>query len=469
MKKITIAAFTLSLFFGENVGAKDSLENSTEAKKSKNYYVDARSYGTKPETDPPAYVNSLDKTGIKEFKNVDWLDVGLQYRARLEHRDNDFRRSRDAVDDPLLSRARAYFAVKNILDPFRLTVEFQDSRKFGGKFPSDNNDVNKLEFIQAYGELYLKNGLGKERPISVRVGRMAFEVLDRRLIARNEWRNTTNNFQGIRALFGSNQNDWQLDTFALQPIIRQTIDTDPADKSQWFYGTILNWRRWSDVVTLQPFYLKLDQQSINSAIPRRNISSGGLRGYGLIGNTAFDYDLMGVYQFGNSGSQVHRALGGVAELGYTFDHKWKPRLSENFGYASGDANPSDSKNQRFEKLFGFGRPWSSNDYFQFENIQALKTRLELTPSKKLRGDVGYNAYWLASRSDRWNKANLRDNKGASGNFIGSEVDARVRYKLTSNLDSTVGYAYFKPGKFTRNVSRNNPSNFLYVELTWSLF
>ncbi len=468
MKKVTIAAFMLSLFFGESILAKESVENSTEPKKVKNYYVEAKSYGTKPETDPPAYVNGLDKSGIKGFEDLKWLDVGLQYRVRLEHRDNDFRRDVNSVDDPLLSRARAYLAVKDILDPLRITLELQDSRRFHGKFAHDDRDVDKLEFIQSYGELYFKNALGENRPISIRAGRMAFEVLDRRLIARNEWRNTTNNFQGVRALFGQNKNDWQLDTFALQPITRLLYDVDRPNKSQWFYGAILNWRRWSESVTLQPFYFKLDQKS-TSAAAARNIDSAGLRGYGVIGNTAFDYDFMGVYQFGNSGNQVHRAFGAVTELGYTFDHKWKPRLSENYGYGSGDETSTDRKNQRFERLFGFARPWSSNDYMQWENIHSLKTRIEIQPVKKLRIDSGYSLYWLASNSDRWNSANLRDNKGKSGNFIGHEFDIRTRYKITPNLEGNVGYAYFKPGEFTRETGRNNTSNFLYLELTWSLF
>ena len=468
MKKLTLTAIALFSLYGESSLADDLEKN----KNSKNYYVDAKSYGTKPESDPPAYVKSLDKTGIEAFKDLTWLDVGLQYRARFEHRDNDFRRSSDVVDDPILSRTRAYFAVKDILDPLRLTFEIQDSRRFHSQFTADDSDVNNPEFVQSYAELYFKNALGStggdQRPISIRAGKMAFEVLDRRLVARNEWRNTTNNFQGVRAIFGQNTNDWQVDTFSLQPIVRLPHKRDDVNDNQRFSGVIINWRRWSDLVTLQPFYFRLDQKDSSTSVGRK-IHVTGLRGYGVIPNTAFDYDLSGIYQFGNNGVEVHRASAAIAELGYTFTHKWKPRLSENYGYASGDENPTDLKSQRFERLFGFARPWSNNDYFQFENIEAAKTRLEIQPIKDFRFDAGYSLYWIASSSDRWNKANLRDRKGKSGDFIGSEFDFRARYEVNANLDANLGYAYFEPGEFTKNVSRDNPSNFVYLELTWSLF
>jgi hypothetical protein len=202
---------------------------------------------------------------------------------------------------------------------------------------------------------------------------------------------------------------------------------------------------------------------------KRTVNSEGLRGYGVFGKSGFDYDFISVFQQGNNGNKVVRAFGGVAELGYSLKHNWQPRFSFNYGYGSGDSNPSDSKDQRFEKLFGFGRPWSANDYFQWENIKAAKTRIEIKPTKKLRADGGYSNYWLSSNTDRWNKANLRDKSGKSGDFIGYEYDARLLYKINNHLDSTLGYAYFAPGGFTKSVARSNPSNFFYLELVWSLF
>jgi hypothetical protein len=464
--KLKLIATVLFLVSYETLAAE--VQNEKEAAKEKNYYVEAKSYSTTPESDVPKYVRQLDKTGIDAFKNINWIDAGLQYRVRFEDRKNDFRRLVDVEDAPVLSRTRAYFAIKDIIDPLRFSIELQDSRKAHSKFPQDGSDVNKLDFIQAYAELHFKDVFGSKRPVSVRAGRMSFEVLDRRLVARNEWRNTSNSFQGFRTIIGKNENDWQIDSFALQPLQILSEETDHRINGQWFYGSILNWRRWSDIITLQPFYFRLDQNQTKT-LTKKNVNSPGIRAYGLIGKTNFDYDLIGVYQFGQNGTQSNHAYGYVAEIGYSFDHKFKPRLSVNYGYGSGDQNPTDNQNQRFEKFFGFGRPWSSSDYLQWENIESLKARIELKPTKLLKFDAGYSSYKLASSTDRWNKANLRDKKGLSGDSIGNEIDSRIIYKITPNLEGNIGYSHFTPGRFTKEVGRDKPSDFVYLELTWSLF
>ncbi len=178
------------------IQAQDSLQSA--------YYVEAGSYGTKRETDPPSYVRNISKTGLKGTENIDWLDVGLDYRARFEIRHQDIRRPEIVTDYPLLLRSRAYLGVKNLTDPFRFAIEFEDAHRVNGKFAPDNRDFNRAELIQAYAELHFKEALGEDdlgnsRPIFIRFGRQAFEFLDRRLIALNSWRNTTNNFLGVRA------------------------------------------------------------------------------------------------------------------------------------------------------------------------------------------------------------------------------------------------------------------------------
>lgn len=91
------------------------LEQRAAKRAANGYYVERKSYGTGRETEPPRYVKQLNKTWLKDydaFSDIDWLDIGLDYRIRYEKRDNDFRRGRDTIDDPILLRTRAYVAVK---------------------------------------------------------------------------------------------------------------------------------------------------------------------------------------------------------------------------------------------------------------------------------------------------------------------------------------------------------------------
>lgn len=498
------------------------LEEKAAKLASNGYYVERKSYGTGRETEPPRYVRQLNKTWLKDydgFEDIDWLDVGLDYRFRYETRDNDFRRGRDTIDEPILLRTRGFVAIKNILDPLRFTLEVEDARRNHSQFTRefDTRDVNYAEPIQAYAELYFKetplgkDDLGNERPISIRAGRHAFEYTDRRLLARNEWRNTTNNFQGVRTIIGQQKNDWQLDLLALKPVQRFTNKLDEVDHAQNFYGVIGDWRRWSEVVTLQPYYYLLKQDGgevkytqNGSAIAAnqkidREIHTAGLRAYGVLGKSGFDYDASYAKQWGhqdrlnNAGRFIaeldHDAYAYNAEIGYSIKHPWKPRFSAFYGVASGDKNATDGKNERFERLFGFARPWSNNDYFQMENLKAPKVRVEFEPQvswlEGLKIDAGYSWYYLDSARDRWNGAGLRDNRGLSGKDVGEEVDVRVRFPINKYIGVNLGYAHFWAGDFTKDTTaragaptggtnqadpnRRDHSNFFYTEISISAF
>jgi hypothetical protein len=469
---------------------------SDASKKSASYFKPSSSYGTQPDSDPPRYVRNLSKIGVEAFKDITWLEIGFEHRTRYEFRSNDIRRTQFLIDEPFLLRSRGYLGIKEILDPLRGAVEFQDSRRYNGHFPRDDRDWDQYDLIQAYGELYFKGALGEDphqqqRPVRFRAGRMAYETLDRRFIARNEWRNTTNAFEGFRITLGQEANNWEIDTWAYQPVKRLIDDFDQRTQNVWFYGVIGHWREWSDIITLQPYYMGLVQdgskgQPGNGQIDRE-IHAPALRGYGKIPNTNLDYDFNLIYQFGQNGGQRHEAHGYTLEAGYTFAHSWKPRFSVFYGYATGDRHPNDNIDNRFERFFGFARPWSADDYIVFENIKAPKIKLEFQPAKDLRIDGGYSWYWLASSTDRFN--NLldgnnsairnpgfnRDPSGQSGDFIGHNFDIRARYRFTDNINATVGYSHFTAGEFTRNrqlagVGKSpGTSDFFYVEVVLTAF
>lgn len=449
-----------------------SLSSAAE-KEKETYYRAPQSYSTTRDPDVPRYARPASDTGWDALNMADWLDLGLDYRFRYEHRDDDLRRDRAQLDEPLLHRTRAYVGIHDVLDPFRFAVEIQDARRYNSDFPRDNRDVNEFQIIRLYAELYFEqalgvDALGNKRPLSLRYGIHNFEFLDRRLIGNNQWRNTANAFQGFQGALGQESNDWQLDLLAVQPLQRELYTWDEPVRDQWFYAAIGHWRRWSDIITLEPYYLAL-HQSAYEGVAERLVHSPGLRGYGTVGKTGFDYDFSFTCQFGSNGSQDVKAYAGTAELGYRFEQPWSPRLSLFYGYASGDRDPNDNEDNRFERFFGFGRPWSANDYIVYENISTPKLRLELTPNKKLRMDLGYSFYWLASDTDRFYAAGLRDSQGRSGSMIGHEFDGRVRWQVTPKVEAILGYAHFTPGDFTRNQGRPQDTDFAYLEISVKAF
>lgn len=481
------------------VSEADKAAATTEVKDS--YYVKSPSYGTEPiDSTQQGYVKRLSETGYSSFKNLDWILFGIEQRTRGEIRENDFRRANNpptpqgptgntaTQETPVLFKTRAFLKLE--FDWFRVAAEIQDSRRTPIAWAADTRDFNYFEPIQAYAELHFKNLFGYNRPLTVRAGRYALELLDRRLVGLNEWRNTTNTFQGGWISIGKKENNWDLQLIGAQPLIREIEKIDQPIGQQWFYGGVLSIREWSQWVTFQPYYFGLNQDGQASRLdwyPNsdaggrtfRNIHTTGGRVYAVLGKTGFDYDFsytkqFGVDQLANNGVERNQdAYYATSELGYTFKHSWKPRLAGSYAFISGDVNRTDNTQNRFERLYGFARPWSANDYFQLENLETPKVIVMFEPIDKLKIDTAYVWYWAASPTDRWNNAGILSNATAAGNAntdgkIGEEYNIRIRYPFP-HLKVNIGYAYFKAGAYTEKFKRPGDSHFAYLELSALLF
>lgn len=427
----------------------------------------SKAWGARLETEPPGYVKTLDQFGIEGMEGLNWLEFGIEHCTRFEYR-SDYRRPDLLDDEQFLLRSRLYIGVRDILDPLRFAVEFQDSRQFHSDFPERNRDVDEAELVQAFAELYLEDALGAGYPLQFRAGRMSLDYVDRRLVARNRWRNTTNAFDGFRVRLGQGEADWQLDVFAVQPVERLMTSPDRSNEEQWFYGLTGAWRRWSRHITLEPYYFVLDEDRKGRDNPDREIHTVGLHGFGPIGGTQLDYDFDTAFQFGDDGERRQRAYAVYGEVGYTLQHAWKPRVSASLTFASGDRDPDDGITERFDRLFQATHGPSTSDLFSWQNIISPKIRLTLSPSSKFRLDTSYGAYWLASDSDAWVLPGRRDPSGDSGDFVGQEVELRMRYRIDPRVELEVGYSHFFPGSFFRNTGPTDDADLLYVQTTFRL-
>lgn len=451
------------------------------------YFAKPLAYSTTRDPDPPKYVTPATKSPWSLLNQYSWLDAGLDYRFRYEYRDDDIRRTVDGVDQPFLHRTRLYLGVRDIVDPLRFAVEIQDAHRYNGNFIKDNRDINELEPIRAYAELYFKNVLpadaqGNSRPISVRYGLHNFEFLDRRLIGNNQWRNTANHFRGVHASIGQETSDWQVDLLHLQPMLRIPYDPDRTEAGKTVNAVIGHWRKWSEDVTIEPFFFQQKEKFVANG--GREVNSPGIRAYGFFGKSGFDFDASFISQSGHNGARQVDAWAAWAELGYSFNDSWKSRFSVFYGSISGDDAGTTGTDERFERFYGFQRPWSADDYFVLENAITPKVRYEAQPDLNLKFDVGYSWFKLYSASDRFNNlasvgavpANSfnRDSTGQSGRNVGSEFDIRFLWQFTPQTLVTVGYAHFISGEWTSNRLRvagrpSNDSDFAYVEVLTKLF
>ena len=197
-----------------------------------------------------------------------------------------------------------------------------------------------------------------------------------------------------------------------------------------------------------------------------------------------DYEVEAAYQHGNSSASRlptataaldHRAWFSHLQLGYSFHGNWKPRLLFEFDYASGDKDPNDEQNNRFNTLYGARRfdfgPTSIYGPFARSNIIAAGYRIKLKPMESLQWFIAHKQYRLASNKDAWTTTGLRDPSGHSGSDLGSQIETRLRWSITpENIQLELGAAYLVAGKFMKTVPGNNAHGnavYAYTQLTLS--
>ena len=227
-----------------------------------------------------------------------------------------------------------------------------------------------------------------------------------------------------------------------------------------------------------------EKDGTNFRTHNRQIYTLGFRIFRPPKKGQFDYELESMIQVGtiratNASDDLtdvdHFAYFYHIEAGYTFNGSLSPRLYIEYDYASGDDNPNDNGNERFERQFGpniseFG-PTSIHFAFVRANINSPGIRLQIKPNPFIFSYLSYRSFWLASDTDVWSGAfGLRDRSGNSGSFLGHLLFLRIKWKPHSNFKFEGGLAYRIDGDFQNNIAnspRQDNSVYSYISTTVS--
>jgi hypothetical protein len=400
--------------------------------------------------------------------NPDGLNISATMRARYEAIDGQFRPGLDDSSDAVLLQTD--IAAEYDSGPVRVGGEVMDSRAYGGGKGSSlgTSEVNALEMVQAYVGFDLGAALGKGSTLTVDAGRFTMDLGSRRLVARNNFRNTTNAFDGFKAQFRSagGQSATLFYTLPLTrlpddkaDILDNVIRGDRQSFDLTFWGAFASTPLPLGKSKLEGYFLGLDEgDSPEVATRNRHLRTVGGRLYRKAAAKSVDYDVEGAYQFGNvrAGTAATAAQLDVsawfvhAGLGYSFGGSWSPRLSLEYDGASGD-RPGGAYG-RFDNLYGARRsefgPTSLYGAFGRNNISSPGIRLEVKPDKRWDAFAMYRAAWLESASDSFASTGVRDPQGDAGKFAGHQIEARVRYWLVpARLQLETGGAALVAGRF----------------------
>ena len=400
-----------------------------------------------------------------------WTITG-SVRARGEGIDGQFRPALNDSDAALMLQTTLFAQYQT--GGLRVGGELFDSRSYFQKHRTSvsTTEVNAVELGQAYVAYDFGSALGGTAAV-LTGGRQTLNDGSRRLIARNQYRNTINSFTGVRFDWQDAAKD-QIRLFWLLPHTRLPNGADGIRDNdvRWDHeGTDLQF--WGGSATIGralggsfEFYAyKLDEHDTRRFATRdRHIWTTGARLYRAPAAKRWDWDAEADYQFGHAHGttaasdvrvQTVAAYFVHAELGYTLPLAWKPRLAAKYDLASGDGR-DPTRYTRFDTLFGARRfdygPTSLYGPVQRANLNAPAVQLDVQPDKRLDAFVAWRPLWLQNRQDSFAATSVRDARGLSGRFAGNQIEGRVRYWLVPKLlRLDTGAAFLLKGRFLRDA------------------
>jgi hypothetical protein len=426
----------------------------------------------------------------------DWLELSVESRFRYETLDDQFRANGQGGDQVFVMRTLALLEAGS--DTARVGLEMIDARAalHDAGTPLDTTQVDSAELLQAYALYRTPRTFGFGASSEFRLGRQTLDFGSRRLISRNRFRNTINAFTGLDWKLGA-KSGWRTDVFIGTPVVRLPFDrpalaADDAVFDEEDFGTVV-WLLGGTSAPiagaraagarLEAYVIGIDESDQHFATRNRRLVTPGLRLFKDPAPAQFDYQFEVVMQTGTSRADEnpatltdldHFAHYENLQLGYTMAAAWSPRVSAMFDYASGDEDPRDRDNGRFDPLFGARRfdygPTGIWGAFQRSNMYSPGARLNLAPRPDVRAMVGYRAFWLASDTDQWVPHRVRDTTGSSGSFVGNQFEVNASWAVVpTNVTLEAGGAYLFGGEFPSqapNAGRDGEdSSYLYAQLT----
>lgn len=407
-----------------------------------------------------------------------WIDVDVELRHRFESRnDLDFDATSSDNDGINLGRTRVGVTLKPT-DQLKLYYLFQDSRLWDTDTISSKS---KYENWHDAKKLYVKYKNAFEfEPIGLKgasfiIGRQGLSYGKERLIGDPDWGNVGQAFDAFKGIFKFE--DFQIDVFGGNTVDKKTprefddlYEGGSKDRLIGYYAMYHGFEN----VELEQYLLTRKTNKAKTFGPSASgeldeFTAGG-RIYGPIGETGFDYEFEGAYQWGDMESLDISAWMTAAVLGYNIDHEWDPRVELAVDYASGDHDKSDDERNTFDNLYPNEHDrLGIMDRVSLQNVNHYGLSASAKPTDKLKLKSGLHWFYLDSQNDYLYDANRKKIRSTTGSaysrYVGSEIDLIAKYALCEYADLEVGYSHFFAGSNLEDSGEEDDADFGYVQTT----
>ncbi len=394
-----------------------------------------------------------------------YLSLGAGLRERYEHIATPlFGAGSASPDGYVIERANVHADLR-LGQYVQVFGQLVDARAFQ-KHALAPPDQDKLDVEQLFATVAVPTDHGA---VKLRVGRqqMAFDL--QRFIAARDGPNVRQSFDGVWADW--EHGPWRLIGYATQPVQNRSENTfdDYSNSHLRLDGLRVEYQGFGpgDISGYYSRYRR-DAARFLDAAGNEQRDVVDLRYNGKRG--AIDWDIEGMLQRGQVGSQRAQAwaLGSIA--GYTFaSAPWTPRVGLQFDMASGDKHAGDGKLGTFNPLFANGYYFSLAGLTGYSNLIHLKPSLNFKPVKALSVTTSLGLQWRQSNGDAvyvQNMSGVPRTAGQGSRWTGAYAQLRSDWSINPNMTAALEAVHFQAGDSLRNAGGGN-ANYLGMELKFA--
>ena len=375
-----------------------------------------------------------------------WLQLGGEVRGRFE-RASGTSLTNHAPDTYYLSRLRVHLGIKPA-SWLRFYAEAQDARVAAYNLPVAPGTIyNPLDLRQAYIEVSAHGPLD----LDLRAGRQELLFGGQRLIGPADW-GMSRTFDALD--LGLTRGNAKVDLLAGSSVLIDPTRFDRHKPGEHFYGAYGSLRNLPAGITLEPYLLFKQNLLIKSetgVLGDALVVSPGARVFGkALGR--LDYVAEVVVQRGTYSSDRIRAIGQSYVLGWTItDKSWKPRVSEEYSYASGDRATKDGLRGTFDQFYPSNHSYYGMiDQFGWKNLKNWRAGIDFQIGRKLTLRSDLNDFYLATVEDSlYNSSGSSAvlNRNATSAHIGWETNSVALYQWSKIWRFGAGYGHLFAGQY----------------------
>jgi Alginate export len=308
-------------------------------------------------------------------------------------------------------------------------------------------------------------------PVAVRVGRQELVYGEQRLVGHVAWLNAARTFDGAKVTLRSSA--WSVDAFATS-VVRTLPDRfDASGNGNRFLGVYATSPRLVPGAAVEPYLFWRRDTNLHDEGGGTGDLEQATIGVRLAGRlpARLDYGMELALQRGSLAGDDLRAWAGHWQLRESLPGPGAVKLTGEYNFASGDADPADGVRGTFDQLYPTPHDkYGLADQVGWKNIHHARAGLELTPRRALPVTFNYHSWWLAESRDAVYTAGsaplARVAAGAADRHIGHEVDLQVARALTPQIQAAAGYAHIFTGAFLKQATPGTSYSHPYVMVTY---